>query len=973
MNQHSYRKAALLALLGGSATLALTAGAAFAQPTPSPALEEIVVTGSRIRTNPIDTAAPIQTLDRDKLLQAGLPNVGDILQRLPSSGGGLNAKFNSSGNFGFPADGGGVGAGASEVDLRYLGSRRTLVLVDGQRWVSGSSASGVPSATDLNTIPASIIGRVEILQDGASAIYGSDAIAGVVNIITRKDFEGFEANVYGGGNIDHGDGWNTQYDLSFGHKTDKLSTFVNVSYTDQRPVWAGDRKLSAFPEPNLGACTATCSSITPNGFFSLRDPRTGQSFTVTLANPGRQPVYNPAAPATGDFKPFTVADRFNFAPFNYLVTPNERIGTYAQIRYDLLDNVAFNMKALYNNRKSTNQAAPEPLLFGPGSGTSTRNRSTIIDVTNPFNPFGFTINPAEQPYAILRRPVEAGPRIFKQDVDTFYLSGGFEGNFEAVGRTWFWDTNATYSKNRALQTKFNGFNAQKLQDALGPVDRCRSIPGCTPFNLFGGPGTITPEMLRYVTYIQHDSSQQTLVDATANITGELFDLPAGPVGFATGLEYREHKGFFRPDAVVTAGDTSDVPATPVSGSFDVTEVYGELAVPLLRDLPAVHSLDLNAAVRASDYSTFGRDETYKAGVQYRPIRDLLVRGNYGEGVRAPGIGELFSTGSTFDAPLNDPCSDLRGNFGGPPASAAIVNNCAQLGVPTDGSYRQLNAQIATITGGNENLVPETSKTYTLGAAYTPDWVRGSGIGSRLDVSFDYYWIKLDGAIQAPNAQGVLTRCVTELDPVACANIQRLPTGTIFNFTNRLTNIGGIKTDGFDVTVDWQSEEMDAGTFGVNLVVSHLNSFEERLPTSTGFQLVERVGTERGSPPQAYPDYKVTTTLSWLFQDFNASWTVRYIDKVIEACHNTNTGGQCSRPNTAAPANSQNVMDATFYNDAQVTWTPAALDDKVYVTLGVNNILDQDPPECFSCQLNNFDQSTHDIPGMYGYLRLGFRL
>ncbi|HYE52685.1 MAG TPA: TonB-dependent receptor [Azospirillaceae bacterium] len=974
---HRMNKAALLALLGGCAAAAL-AGTAQAQTAAPGGLEEIIVTGSRIRTNPVDTAAPIQTLDRDKLLQTGLPNVGDILQRLPSSGGGLNGKFNSSGNFGFPPDGGGVGAGASEIDLRYLGSRRTLVLVDGQRWVQGSSASGVPSATDLNTIPSSIIERVEVLQDGASAIYGSDAIAGVVNIITRKDFEGFEANAYGSGYVDHGDGWQQQYDLSWGNKSEKLTTFLNLSYTKQNSVGAGDRDISDFPVPGLDECIATCSSATPRGRFIVTDPNTQQTFSITLAEAfagGRRPVYNPAAPGSGDFEPFTTADRFNFQPFNYIMTPQERIGMYGQIQYDLLDNVRLNVKTLYNNRKSVNQAAPEPLFLGPEAGTGTITDTIGVHVTNPFNPFGFSLDPndpATSTYAIFRRPIEAGPRIFKQDVDTYYLSGGFSGDFGVADRTWYWDTNVAYSKNRALQTKFNGFNAAKLKRALGPLAACQAEPGCVPFNLFGGPGSITPEMLNYVTYIQHDTSEQKLVDATANITGDLFDLPAGPVGFATGVEFRKHEGFFQPDAVVTAGETADVPATPVSGEFDVRELYGELSVPLLANLPMVESLDINGAVRVSDYSTFGTDETYKAGLQYRPTSDILLRGNYGEGVRAPGIGELFGSGSRFDDQLRDPCSDMRGLFGGQPASAAIQANCTALGVPASGTYEQLNPQISIVTGGNRDLKPETSTTWTAGFAYTPEWVADSGMGRRLDVSFDYFWIDLKDAIQAVNAQVQLSRCVETLDPVLCAGISRLPSGVINGFNNRLTNIGGIKTEGFDVAANYVSNETAAGTFSGNVVFSYLTKYDEIIPTSTGFDAVPRAGTERGSPPQAFPDFKINATLGWLFQDFSASWTVRYIDKVVEACDHDTTG-LCSRPNQADLTNSENVLGTTVYNDVQVTWRPAMWDEKFYVTLGVNNLFDEDPPNCYSCQLNGMDQSTYDIPGMFGYARIGFKL
>src|SRR5262245_25083066 len=236
-------------------------------------VDTVVVTGSRIRQDPLNQPAPLVTVDDAAIARSGLTSVGDLLQRLPVSGGGLNTKFNTSGNVGFPPDGGGVGAGAATADLRHLGPKRTLVLVDGIRWVNESSASGVSGATDLNTIPTSIIDHIEVLQDGASAIYGSDAIAGVINIITKKSYEGIEFSAYGGG-YDEGDGNSQQWQISAGTTSESTKAFLGLSYVEQNRVSSADREISEFPTPGLGRCTARCSSGTPQGRFLFHDPNT---------------------------------------------------------------------------------------------------------------------------------------------------------------------------------------------------------------------------------------------------------------------------------------------------------------------------------------------------------------------------------------------------------------------------------------------------------------------------------------------------------------------------------------------------------------------------------------------------------------------------------------------------------------------------------------------------------------------------
>src|SRR5215210_793886 len=375
-----------------------------------PSGAEIVVTGSRIRRNPLDQDAPIVFVGQEDIAKTGLNSINDVLQRLPSSGGGLNGKFNNSGNLGNPPDGGGVGAGAAEIDLRYLSSRRTLVLIDGIRYVTGASASGVPGSTDLNSIPESAIERIEVLQDGASAVYGSDAIAGVVNIITKRAQDGFMASAQVGKYLDEGDGGTQNYQLSWGNGGDgPLQVIIGGNYVKQGAIRAGDRSISEFPAPYANSCAAGgCSSFLPNGRYN------GTIFggDATLTAPV---IPGPTTPA--NFRPRTGADVFNFAPFNYFQIPLERYGVFGNLKYELADDINFTVKGIWNKRKSKNQAAPLPFGIGVAAGITPVLDNTTVDATNPFNPFGVTLDSSNFDF-ILRRFVEGGPRRFSQEVDT---------------------------------------------------------------------------------------------------------------------------------------------------------------------------------------------------------------------------------------------------------------------------------------------------------------------------------------------------------------------------------------------------------------------------------------------------------------------------------------------------------------------------------------------------------------------------
>ena len=940
-----------IALRSGAALAALVAGGsiAHAQNVPPPATapaadtasQDIVVTGSRVRRNPLDQDAPRIFVDQQDIQKTGLNSVTDVLQRLPSAAGGLNTKFNNSGNFGNPPDGGGVGAGAAEIDLRYLGSKRTLVLVDGLRYVNAASASGVPGSVDLNSIPESMIERVEVLQDGASAIYGSDAIAGVVNIITKKGQKGLIASAQLGDYLDHDDGFTQNYQISWGNSaTGPTRIVVGANYVKQDPISSADRHISLFPTPGATSCLAGgCSSGTPLGRFIVG------ANDLTLKGPviGR-------APTLADYRDFAHdgSDSFNFAPYNFISTPLERFGVFGELHQELNPTMNFTAKVMWNRRNSKNQAAPLPLFVGPAAGNGNLLDRISIDGTNPYNPFGDlnsglnldgTPNGDTPTYDFIgRRVVEGGPRRYFQKVDTAYGTATLDGHFNIFAHDWYWDVNGLYGRNKAKQHVFGNINAANLALALGPVADCTGA--CVPFNIFGGEGSITQDMLDYVGFTQRDSSEQKLWGVTANATGGLFELPGGTVGLAVGLEHRNYSGRFDPDPVVAAGLGSDIPALPTRGQYNVDEAYAELNAPILAHVPWAELLEVDGAVRWSDYSSSGSTTTFKGQANWKPIPDLRFRAGWSEGFRAPTIGELFGTPSRFDQELADPCDVDQS------PSGQTLTNCQAAGVPA--GFQQLNPQISVLTGGNDQLKPETSKGWNFGAVFAPVGIPG------LSVEANYYKIKIKGAIQAIDAGTTLEQCYVNSDPIACASITRAASGQITQIRGLLQNIAGINTDGLDLNLSYRTRPASWGTMAFTLNNTFLFNYHDISPTATGNRVDEREGTERGSPDQAFPKHKAIGIIDWNGDRFGATLTGRYIKSVIESSND-------------------NKLDTRLYVDAQVRFTPSWLSDGLGFALGVNNLFDKDPPGCISCGLNNFDPTTYDVPGRYYYARATIKL
>jgi iron complex outermembrane recepter protein len=958
--------ASIVAAVGGL-ILASVAAPVFAQNKTgddAQKLEAIEVTGSRIKKAEVEGQTPVLTITSKDIEQTGLASIGDIIQQLSVSGSSLNTKFNSAGNFGFAPDGSGVGSGSTTISLRNLNPKRTLILVDGLRWINESSASGVSAAVDLNTIPASIVERIEILLDGASSLYGSDAIAGVINIITKKSQDGAAIHAYFG-DYSVGDGKTVNGDISFGAKDDHYNFFVDISHYKQDGISSaafGQASNECVPGTGLSNCSSATPTTrvlfdTPGGVdYNGLCPGGFCSITANgVAGPGGVQDF------PDGYHHFTSADRFNFAPYNLLLTPSERTGFFGQFDYKVADNIDWYFKGLYNTRKSTNQAAPEPIFIGQAfCFLIDRCYGVGVDATNPYNPFGFTLDASSPDFGLGRRPVEGGPRIFSQTVDTRYFATGLTGNFGAWDRSFNWDVNVVRSDNDATQDVTGTYNMAHIQEALGPLSTCQADPACVPLNLFGGPGTLTPEMLNYIQYHEHDTSHQSLGVFTANISGDLFQLPAGPLDFATGYEYRDLSGNYQPDAVVVAGDSNGVPSKPTGGSYNVDEFYVELNAPIVADASFAKHFDLSLASRYSDYSTFGGTTNSKFGARWQIVDDFTLRGTYAQGFRAPSIGELYGTFSRFDATLTDPCNPVPGQ----PISA----NCQALGVPANYAG-QSNSQISVITGGNRDLQPERSHNTTFGAIYSPTWSENTSWSQKADFEWTYYHISVKNAIQAKDAQTLLDRCADTLDPAFCSVQSRNDAGYITFLNDTLANLGRVDTSGFDFAVNWIGADTDWGHPIANWQSTYVESYEAK-DTVTGLPEPQGVGVE--VTDSGIPRIRSTLRLGWNWTDWTASWAWRYISSMTEDCAGAAGFPICQSPAaTAEFPDGTHHLGATTYSDVRVSWkVPTEL--PFTVAGGINNVFAHDPPICVSCSLNGYDASNYDLPGRFYYVEASIK-
>lgn len=926
-------------------------------------LDRVVTTGSHIKATDLETAAPVFSIDREDIAKTGLTNVGDLLRQIPAAGSSLNLTDNNGGN------------GSIQVDLRNLGSNRVLVMVNGKRW-----ATSIGGSADFTTIPIAVIERIEVLKDGASAVYGSDAIAGVINIITRSDYEGAEVKAYYGKTFE-GDGDSQAFDVSMGTASERGSVFFNASYVKTDPIWAGDRWFSK--DPLYGTGNNQGSSGTPQGRFFYFDQQ-GNGFDVTT-EPGSDGWNMPNDP---DLVPFTDDRSFNYAPDNYLLTPQERTGLYIQGKYQLTDNILVTSEALYNRRESAQFLAPTPLFIGRFGVTNGSDQYIGIGANNPYNPTGIDLNGsgnwADPGLLVLlgRRMVEQGNRKFRQQNDTYYYNLGLEGFIDA-GTGWDWSVSYAFNQNDQLRKTEGLVNMDRVTAALS--NACVTDSACVPLNLFGGPGSITQDMLDYIGFVGHDSSQTKLLTYDAIVSSELAELPAGPLGFAFGYEHRRHSGYSQPDALVVTGATSGNAETPTRGSYLVNEFFTEFNVPLLSDVPAAQTLELSLAARYSDYDNFGTNTSAKAGLRWKPIDDLLIRATYSEAFRAPSIFESFLGLRDSYPQLSDPCNGVDTDGDGVPdtnpndvqGQQGSLPGCA--GIP--GNYTQNNPQIRITQGGNVNLTPETADSLTIGMVYEPSYVDG------LVFTIDYYDISIDNVITSISAATILNACAAS-GTTLCDMMDRSAGGFIDDIRSVTTNANRLSVKGVDFVVSY-AKDTDYGLFNFTLDSSYTDEYitsvqdyiatadNNNVPVYVDFNAFNTSGSDNSVAAGLYR-LKSNLSVNWNYGDWGVFYQARYIAGYEESC-NPDFNDQIQPGDVpdgflwctyASSVNNENGtlnrrhIGGTTYHDIQTQYNLSDYDTTF--SFGIQNLFDKAPPLSALAFANSFNSSYYDGAGRRWY-------
>jgi len=916
-------------------------------------VEEIVVTGSRIPRKELTTAAPVTVLDKEQLEKTGKTSIGEILQSLPEQSNAINTQYNNGGD------------GATRVNLRGLGTGRTLVLLNGRRHVAGGT--GADATVDLNSIPTAAIQRIEILKDGGSAVYGSDAIAGVVNIITRKDYSGTELRAFSGMSS-HGDGLLYDLSLTTGQSTERGNILFTAGYYTQKDVFAGDRSFSKYDTfydfPSRQIYTEGSSS-TPQGVFFTRGTSAGNGAWSALRAKYPSATRFTIDRQTGEFRPFSAigvedagGDLYNYQPENYLVTPQERAHLYTTGGLRLGGGARAFYEASYTARQSKQQLAPEPLF------TSTEGLS--VSAANVYNPFGTDFVDAR------RRLREFGTRDYAQELTTFRIVTGLEGKLDqdfGPLQDWHWDVAYNYGRTQGVTTKQGTLRRSLLAAAIGPSFINPStgqavcgtpeapIDGCVPLNLFGGEGTISKEMADYLSFrgTTRGFTQQTSL--SANFAGELFRISptAHSSGLAVGYEHRREGGSYIPDPLTASGDTTGNKEAGTEGRFYVNEAYAELSLPVFGAInPETNELrdivEVTGAARVFSYNTFGSDFTYKFGTRVSPIPDFTLRATYSTAFRAPSVNELY-LGQTDGFPeVVDPCSDRQ-------QGTAVDAACDADGVPD--SLSDERAQQRTLLGGNVNLKPETAKIFTVGMVLEPRFAKD------VTATVDYYLINVDNAITNLSGDVILNSCYPNEGGVSsqyCDRIQRDSDGYIVNIADPLTNVGGDKTGGLDFAIRY-SPQTPFGRVGVNADATWLQKFDRTL---AGDKVIKAKSTYDLNG--VYTNWRANLGLSWARDALAAGVNMRFINGFKE-CENNDCQIDSTEADAAQPI-SRMVQDYYTF-DANVSYDLELKSGTAGAQFGVNNLLNAKPVLVANGFLASSDASTYDYMGRYFYLRLTY--
>lgn len=945
--------------------LAGLASGAFAEEGAQPpsTVEELVITGSRIARTNLDAPAPVVTLDASQISAVGAQNLGEFLQRLPQS---IGFENNSTDVFSSTS------SGLQLTALRNLGSERTLVLVNGQRFVSGLSP-GVGYGVDLNAIPVTIIDHIEVLTGGYSAIYGSDAVAGVVNIITKTDFEGFAIDTQAGVPED-GDRNRQDATVTIGSNFEKGNAWASWGWSNDEGLKAQDRSFSRedliyFPDGFLaekGGWGYLGSGFPPQGHFNTFNGD-GTPFVSGLGN-------------------IAISDRFNRASARDLASPVERRLAAAGIQYDISDSISGSMLLNYSQVEINTEFEPFPLDLNDNVWDIDRGGTGGMDIaTGPMIPTLLRNNLLAKGFTNLnqlglnntaRRLTEFGERGSNIDRTTLRVAG--ELDFDLSDTTKL-NVTATWGQTDAQQQDNVGINRERAAFALDvepdpnnpAVLRCVNaaarLNGCAPFDVFG-ENTISAAAVDYLRLPQNlDSEIQQVVVAT-NLTGPIpFELPGGSVRYAIGVEYRDEKGSETPDSAAQAGVSTSNKILATNGSFDVTEGYAEISFPIFE------KLTIDGAYRIGDYSTVGSVDTWGLRVDSPIIDGVRLRGTLSSSVRAPNVADLYAgAGETFGT-LTDACDGVTAATPGVAAAncrsiPAIANRIA-----ANGAFVLTQVEKQSTGGfntGNAAAQEETADSWTVGVVLTPAFAEG------VSISIDYYDIEVKDAITTVSRTDTVSRCYDQsaaafaVDPT-CGNraIRDPGAGALTQVNSRVSNEEDYYVSGVDVQLLY-ALDLDrlwgvlAGNLNVNLNYTWLNEWDIK-PISGG-----TTNQEKGEIQ--YPENRFTLGLGYLLDRWNANWTISFIDQVVDG----NVPGEDNADIFGDPLpKSANTCAARFYHNAQLGFDVTS---SIQTFVGIANLLDTDP--CILGQQTqygnigtNTEAALYDVTGREYYLGVRARL
>ncbi len=946
-------------MIGGFAALAFAAPA-MAQDAQDPQdLDDVIITGSRIPQTNLVTTSPVTQVTGEDIDVAGVTRVEDLISQLPQAFAAQNSTVSNG------------ASGTATVSLRNLGSSRTLVLINGRRMGYGSPND---PAADLNQIPEQLVERVEVLTGGASAVYGSDAVAGVVNFIMKKDFEGLQIdaqygfyqhnNDYDGvGNLRaviaaRGATNPSQFALPDDNVSDGESRSINVTmgvsapdgrgnitayvgYRNNNPILQRDRDYStcAIARPAV-ATGAGSQDYTCGG--------SGTSFPGRFTDFGGGPGFNSTLGAGRTFVPFNGnLNNYNYGPLNYYQRPDERYTLGAFGRYELNDKAEVFAQLMFADYRSVSQIAPSGNFFSTsdincgnpllGAQQATTIGCTAADIAAD----------TRRVMYIGRRNVEGGGR---QDDLNYTSYRGVVGVRGELAEGWNYDIAAQYSRVALARTYMNDFSTTRLGRALDVVNvagtpTCRSVvngtdPNCVPYDIFilGGVTQAALDYLQIPLIQRGETTQQIVTAAVTGDTGWSMPTAASNVQVAFGAEYRRDALSTTTDAAFASGDGAGQggPTIGLAGSTDVAEVFGEIQIPLADDQPWAYSASIDAAYRRSEYANFGTD-TYKIGGDYAPIEDIRFRASYSRAVRAPNVINLFSAQGLglFDI-ARDPCDATTG----PVAAGCIGAGAHQVTAAesTSGALNSPAGQYNQLTGGNPNLNPEEADTFTYGVVFQPSFV------PRFNISVDYFKIEVAQAIQTVGAANTLNLCYVSGDAAACSRINRntsngalwIGNGFVQNLNN---NIGGLQTAGVDVNANYGFEFDDLGMANMgSMQLSFVGTWLEELVFDSGTggpgAVVDCAGRFGSICGTSNPEWRHRSRATWVTPwDIDISGTWRYYG---EANNDAQTE---TYPGNVVVPRLDRRFEAENYFDLAATWQ---LMETVRLRAGVNNVFDNDP-------------------------------